>query len=538
MILAAGRGSRVGRVGDVLHKSLLPLNGRAVLSHQLERVPRSYRVVIAVGYRADQVRDYVALAHPDRFVEFVDVAGWDRPGGGPGASLLACRDAVGDDDVFVTSCDTLWAPDPDLLVVGTKSWLGTAAVPPDTLLSRWCVAELDARSGDTVIALHDKVGGEAAELRRARGVLRAYVGLAYVARADASAFWDGVATGDAVAGERQVTGGLAALAATKSLALRPVSWTDVGDERSYRQAVARYSGYDWTKSGQATYVLPDAGRVIKFNADPAVTAARRRRGQVLRGVPDLVDLDHGGSSMLAYRYVPGRTVYAELDALDAALPDPDRLGTRPGETVVHALLAWHRRTYARPLPVEPDPGDVRAACHEFYWRKTQARLDALGAGGRADLAWQCRSVIDGLLDLDELNDGAVPTFGHGDFNFGNVLYTAPEWRRTGGPFVGLDWREDFAGHDWIDVRYDLGKLLAGCYVHWDAARRGDFRPWPAGERYAELIRAYVRRWYRASARAVEIIGALSLLNCAPLHAAPLDEILVARGCAWLTEVAT
>lgn len=513
VILAAGRGSRVGRVGDELHKALLPLDGRAVLSHQLAQVPTGCRIVVAVGYRAAQVREYVRLAHPGLSVQFVDVEDWNLGGGGPGASLLACRDAVGADDVFVTSCDTLWAPDPELLTTGQDSWIGTAPVPPDTLLARWCVAERDELGA--VIRLHDKCDDDHVQQARSFNRLVAYVGLAYISAADAPMFWRGVATGRLAAGERQVTGGLIALQQEKLLGTRSVAWTDVGDERSYRQAVARFSGYDWTKVGQATYVLPDAGRVVKFYADESVIHSRRLRGALLHGVPELVDADATGT-MLAYRYVPGETVYAALERCD----------------VVTDLLKWHDTCFAQPIRVPPEPDETRAACQQFYWRKTEQRIDVLYET-RPDLARQARALVD-LIDFDSLGAGCVPAYAHGDFNFGNVIVVTPEHvRETGHPFVALDWRESFAGHAWSDVRYDLGKLLAGCVVHWDAARRGDFRPWVLSDRYAAVIRAYVRRHYPTQERSIEIIGALSLLNCAPLHAAPLDEVLVARGCAWL-----
>ena len=105
-VLAAGRGTRAG--GDI-HKALLPLDGQAVISHQISLVPADATVIICTGHRAGQVQDYLELAHPDRTVTFVPVPGWDQPGAGPGASLLAALDGI-DDDLIVASCDTLWHP--------------------------------------------------------------------------------------------------------------------------------------------------------------------------------------------------------------------------------------------------------------------------------------------------------------------------------------------------------------------------------------------------------------------------------------------
>ena len=132
VVFAAGAGTRVGRVGANLHKALLPLGQQAVLSHLFDRAPADARLVVCVGNRAQQIRDYVELAHPSLDVTFVDVPDWDQPDAGPGRTLLAARDVIGDDDVIVTSCDTLWADDPSLWTV-PESWAAYAPMPAGTL---------------------------------------------------------------------------------------------------------------------------------------------------------------------------------------------------------------------------------------------------------------------------------------------------------------------------------------------------------------------------------------------------------------------
>ena len=96
-VIAAGRGTRMGFADGELHKALAPLSNRAVLTHVLESFPPDARFVIAVGHRADQLRAYIALAHPDRDVTFVTVDNYDGPGSGPGLSVLTCAEALGED---------------------------------------------------------------------------------------------------------------------------------------------------------------------------------------------------------------------------------------------------------------------------------------------------------------------------------------------------------------------------------------------------------------------------------------------------------
>lgn len=475
----------MGRVGDSLHKALVPLDDRALLSHLFDLAPAGARLIVCVGYRADQVKDYVRLAHPSLDVTFVDVDDWDQPGAGPGASLLAARHVVGHDKMILTSCDTLWNHDPALWEA-TRSWAAVAPVPAGTAPERWCRMAVDAEGVVTRVLDKQPWLGD--------GSL-AYVGLACVQPSEIDSFWRGVANGDLVGRERQVTGGLARLVDSGSLLGVRVGWTDVGDEDAYRRAVAAFSGYDWTKTDEATYVLPREGRVVKFWADEAVLRERADRAWMLNGtIPRLVSRR---GTMLAYEFIEGTTCYPTAETDD---------------TLVPRLLDWAADKIWKPANV---PAQERVdACTEFYLRKTADRVARL----RPDLRDMATDALR-RVRWDGLADGCEPVIFHGDFNFGNVI-------DTGAGFVGIDWRQDFAGHlEWGDRRYDLAKIIGGCVVHWDRARRGDFRLWAGGVTHMNAV----YRWLGGPRDDVAIIAGLTLLSSAPLHAAPLDEVLVARG---------
>jgi hypothetical protein len=494
VILAAGPGTRMGRTGRSLHKALVPLDGRAVISHQIGLAPPGARVIICTGWRADQVSDYTELAHPGRGITVVYVPAWDLVGGGPGASLLAAREAVGDDDLIFTSCDTLWAADPRLWEAG-ESWAGVAPVPAGTPPERWC--RIISGKGQALV-ICDKLPHAAQGDAYAPG--DAYVGLAMVTAADLPAFWKGIADGVLLGQERQVTGGLDALAREGRLAVRRISWTDLGDEAAYQRAVAARSGYDWTKPGEVTYVLPEHGRVVKFRADQQSLQRRvQRQETIAAAVPALAG---SRPNMLAYDYVPGTSAY------DAAEDDPG---------LVPRLMDWASAKLWRPV----EAAGATEACDQFYRVKTLARVEMLGPGLQ-ETAQQAVARVDWA----ELASGCQPVTFHGDFNLGNII-VSPDG------FTGIDWREDFAGQTaWGDWRYDIAKLAAGMIVHWGKARRGDFRPWPAGQGHLEAL----ARWLGGEIRHdIMVLAALSLLNCAPLHAPPLDEVLVARGTAMLEQ---
>lgn len=460
VILAAGRGTR-SRPGT--HKALLPVGDRAVLSHLFDLSPPGARLVVVVGNRADQIRTYCALAHPDLKVTFVEVQDYDAPGSGPGTSLLAAQDAVGIDDLVFTTCDTLW--DEDLwLWARTDSWAGISPIPEGTKPERWC----RILPGGAVVDKQPGGGGWA------------WTGMARICRSDLGAFWAGIRGADTVEGERQISGGLAAVG------VHPVriGWTDVGDTRSYVQAV----GYDSTKPREMTYLFPD--RVVKMWERKEIAEERALRAEVLTGiVPKVRHL----SGAIAHDFVEGMTAYEAIET---------------GLVTIDELLVWAESIWI------PGEMDLREACLEFYRDKTYDRIDMLPL----PLREECLDALHGI-DWEELAEGYVCTRIHGDLNLSNIIVGGD---RT---FTGIDWRQNFAGNlVWGDRRYDQAKLLTSCQVDWREVRKGRDALWAEGPEVAATFE------FDPS---VHLIAALSLLNSAPLHAAPLDRDLVEDGLCWL-----
>src|SRR5258708_22952331 len=103
VILAAGRGTRMQGLTADLPKPMLPLGGRPILEHLLERLieARYSEALIVTGYRAESIEDYFRdFRLPLRFVRQVEINGTAT------AALLA-RDFVGSDDFLLTFCDIL-----------------------------------------------------------------------------------------------------------------------------------------------------------------------------------------------------------------------------------------------------------------------------------------------------------------------------------------------------------------------------------------------------------------------------------------------
>ena len=121
-ILAAGIGSR--SFDPKINKSLLPLDGRAVISNIINKFDQKQKFVIAVGYLSDQVKQYLLHAHPKTKFEFVNIKKYFGVGSGPGHSLLCCENKL-KCPFIITSVDTIVLEN---VSNPSENWIGLAPV--------------------------------------------------------------------------------------------------------------------------------------------------------------------------------------------------------------------------------------------------------------------------------------------------------------------------------------------------------------------------------------------------------------------------
>ena len=102
----AGLGTRMGDYTKHLNKGLLPYKEKPVIAHIIDQFPIDTHFVMPVGYLADQIKDFCAVAYSDRNITFVDVD-WESNKAGTGYSLLQCKDYINSPFWYVT-CDTFF----------------------------------------------------------------------------------------------------------------------------------------------------------------------------------------------------------------------------------------------------------------------------------------------------------------------------------------------------------------------------------------------------------------------------------------------
>lgn len=123
IILAAGKGTRMGKLTQDIPKPLLPLNGKPLLCHVLDRLQAAgiRRAAIVIGYHGEKIREQLAdHSMAIEFIEQTEVNGTAR------AALLG-RGFAGGESFVLTFGDILSAPE-DYSRLMARLDAGTAGV--------------------------------------------------------------------------------------------------------------------------------------------------------------------------------------------------------------------------------------------------------------------------------------------------------------------------------------------------------------------------------------------------------------------------
>lgn len=504
-ILTAGKGTRMGALGEILNKALHTIDGKAIITHIINKFPLNAEFVIGVGFLGNQVRNYLKIAHGERKISFVEINNFDGPGSGPGYSLLCCSKKLQKSFYFV-SCDTMWDNELDWTL--DENWFGVAHVSPAES-ERYCNLKV---MGTSVVEMLDKT-------RVDDESYHAFVGLCHIR--DYSTFWAALESTEKIAEEHQISNGIRALIDQANSRALNIEWTDVGDANKYKKAVSRYENYDFSKENEALYIVNS--RVIKFFADASITERRVLKSKLNPVVFPRVT-GHKGQ-FYVYDFQPGDTLYQVnsgdifsrlLDWLDANL--------------------WKRHEVEQSL--------MRVICDQFYHTKT---LERLSMYDRKYPQSDAPSVVNGRnvpatsellsqVPWARLSDG-IPCFIHGDLQFDNILFDA-----TRREFTLLDWRQDFGGRvEFGDLYYDLAKLYGGIVLNYDFIKLNllnyaeseqgitlDFAQRFTTKNYLRQLGQYISDNGYDLIK-VKILVALIYLNMSPLHHYPFDKMLYSLG---------
>ena len=417
-ILAAGRGTRNNNIVG-LHKALLPLENKPVISHIIDRLG-DVEIVIAVGYKSEQIKTYMNLVHSDKNIIYVDVDNFEGVGSGPGYSLLCCRNELQEPFVF-TSVDTLVGDDIDLMSID-ENWLGISPVDKDDSLN-YCLVEGSKYLDNLYYGVGDS----------------AYIGMAGIY--EYKLFWDSLEKHKIIKDEYQVIHGFDGL---EHMKLINFIWYDTGNNESYANTQRVFSNdVVANKSDEAIFI--DNGKVVKYFDDSEKSKQRVERTKYLNDTCPKVSVVN--ENMHSYDYVQGELLSNVTD-----------------EKVLKRFLDYCEGSLWKETYISDDfLGD----CHEMYEVKTKERVKKL-----FDTELDRVSVINGVevepikdmlekVNWDSFLDKSIPSTFHGDIQPENIIYD-----ERNDKFVLIDWRQKFGESINIgDIYYDLAKLYHAIMIN-------------------------------------------------------------------------
>lgn len=499
-ILSAGIGSRMGSLLDNVHKTILPVNFKAVISYIVEKFPKNIGMVVAVGHKKDTVKNYLALAYPERKFKFVEVDKYSGPNTGPGYSLLKCKDQLRCPFIFFAA-DTIVLED---IPLPDHNWFGIAPIKDP---EQYCTVRI---KNNLVYRLDDKIKNNNRF---------AFIGLAGVR--DYDVFFRALkANNKLIKEEIQVTSGFEKLIEKK---LVPIgfTWFDTGTLNKYKDTCRNFSSdnqkFDFSKSNEFLYFI--GKRVIKFFADENVAKKRYERAMgPLKGLVPKLEMRKG--QFFAYNKVDGQVLYNLADS-----------------NTVNGFLNWAKKYLWKKVPLtEKETEKFQEACHRFYYDKTRDRLKMFHdhkEGAQINKKVNDAEVppvstlLEGI-DWNYLSQGTPCNF-HGDLQFDNILVSS----KSSNPknvFTLLDWRQDFGGLTSVgDLYYDLAKIYGGILLPYNLIKKGMFS-FEEGEKSVyytyytknnlleikEVFERFVAE-NNFDLQKIKIIAPLIFLNMSPLH---------------------
>jgi hypothetical protein len=419
-ILAAGKGSRNKSI-DGLHKALMPLENKPVVSHILDLIPIDVEIVMPVGYKADQIKDYLKNIHPERKITFVDVENYDKPGSGPGTSLLACAPYLQCPFIF-TPVDTLTEENYNYAEV-KNNWVGWSYSDESAQRRDYCLVDGETYLNKFYWGYGDKL----------------FVGIAGIF--DYNTFWKDLA-GDKtlLKNEVQVFNGFTNLT---EIELKYFTWYDTGDIDSYTRTKRKFH-HDIVapKIDEALFI--DNNKVIKYFYDINKVEQRINRIKFLNETcpPSISRIDE---NMYSYNLIPGNTLSKIND-----------------ETILKQLIPyWYEKLGSKRF--EKNTAFINN-CKTIYHDKTFNRCKYFLNTEIDNIQYINGIKVEKINDLlskvnwNEIYDYAIPSNFHGDLQPENIIY--------GDKFTLIDWRESFGDNLEIgDFYYDLGKLYHALLVN-------------------------------------------------------------------------
>lgn len=496
LILAAGLGTRLESLTKEINKALLPINNRAIISHIIDKFPKDYEFVVAIGYKGQLVKEYCKLVFPNHKFTFVEVDRIDGNGSGPGYSALKCKEYL-QRPFYITTCDCLIdSPMPHL----DGNWLG---VQPTSYPEKYSTV---LTSADNIIDYSNK---------NENGYDLAFIGLAGIW--DYNIFWEKLEK-SMVNGE--LVSAFEAPLEYPTFKIKKLKWLDTGNLDDLNKSKQYFNDKPLSLQKDNNEITYREGNLfIKFTPEKSILENRIKRAKILN---EFIPSNFNSvSNFIYYNWEEGNTLY-EIDDLD--------------------LFRKFLNNFEKNLVEISNNSNEHT--YEFYKQKTLKRFYKF-IKKNGEKYYQYSYNINGKeypsldsfflsIDYDKFNANPFYKLFHGDLQFDNIIYNS-----DANKFTYIDWRESFGGYTPAgDIYYDLAKLYGGCIIPYNKMKNEDNITYIEGEysiKYSydisknlEIFKEEFENWVEHMGfdlNKIKIITGLIFLNMSPLHDEKFSKML-------------
>ena len=430
LISTAGVGSRLHKISPDINKSLLPYSNKPIIYHIIEKIPRDLRIGILLGYKSQQVKDFLTLAYPERKFLYIDVDDWTSSKSGTKYSLMFARKSLSE-AFWYFPCDGIYENTDFLFEVFKEDVFVVSKIDKDKAF-HYLTFKIRKQRIIEQFFKSTVVNGDYAFT----GVMKINNKEDFFSRLEASESSEFIS-----------------VILENSLIYVTDKWKDLGNFEMYQDAISKTDEFDFSKAGEYTYQL--SNKIIKWWADPKIASLKLEKPSIKPEVfPKNVQ---SKNQFLSYDKSLGTPFYEQVNK--------DNFKT---------LLLWLKEQLWLPSEI-----DIRENLKDFYKNKTLTRINLLG--NKKLVQSYNPKVINGIevqswqfyyerINWDFLTQNAKSSFIHGDLQFDNIIY-----EKSTNKFTLIDWRYDFSGLMSIgDLYYDFAKMLGGIHMNYQEIKKGKF----------------------------------------------------------------
>lgn len=495
LLTTSGLGSRLGNLTKFTNKSLVRVGDKAAISHIIEIYPKNIEFVVTLGHYGNHVKQYLALAHPDTNITFVEVDNYIGDGSSLLYSISLCEEYLQCPFIF-HACDTLLPKNYIFDINFSNNWsIGGSGKNSQSYRTINCV-------NGKIASINEK--GE-------QNFDFVYVGVSGIHQY--ALFWD-VCRSTLQTMKTSDLSDCHAIRKMNDFSVVVIDdWYDIGNIDSLKRTRSKIKGtiHVLDKKDENIFVFDDF--VIKFFHNKKICYDRVLRSQSLSGLtPKILD---STENFYKYEYVAA-----------------DLFSDTVNRNKFSQLLTWSKEN----LWVLKKQENFYENALTFYRDKTLIRIEQfLDKHNLSDEVDYINGVevpkITNLIDQIHFKDiiGKHPTGFHGDFILDNIL--------DSDPFTLIDWRQDFNGIiESGDMNYDLAKLNHNLVLNHEMLYNNYFYI-----NFFENITCdvYVKKSLidcksilkqfcennDINFNSIEILTSLIWINMSPLHEHPLDMFL-------------